>query len=361
MIGLTGTALSEENMIRAKDISRVGGTRDNVLFGMGLIVGLDGTGDSRRFEPTMEMIVNMLERFGVSLPSGSIAARNVAAVNITAILPPFATPGDKIDVTASSMGDAKSLKGGVLLLAPLHSAGGNVYAVAQGPVSLEGFTAQGVGASTTVGHVTSGVIRGGALVEQTVPMNPLRDDGMLELILFPEHVDYSTASELASAINKSFNEDTAEAISPSTIRITPPPVFSGTSMVEFISLLEQVPLKPDNVAKIIVNERTGTVVVGGNVRISPVTVTYGDLKVEIDTVMHVSQPYPFSEGETVTIVEGRLDITEEPAQAVTVEERATVEDLIGALIDVGATARDIAAVLGSVKQAGALYGELIIE
>jgi len=339
--------------VRIKDIATVDGVRTNQLVGYGLVVGLNGTGDSQQVRYTAQSISNMLQRFGMQIPPSSSRAKNVAAVMVTADLPPFARPGSRIDVTVSSIGDASSLQGGTLLQTPLVGADGQVYAVAQGPISVGGFTAGGGGAAVTKNHVTAGRIPGGALVEKEVPM-PFGKGGAITLALGAG--DFATASRVAKAINNIL-PGCAFAVDAATVRVNVPP-NKASDIVGLIAEIEELPVEPDAAAKVAVNERTGTVVVGGAVRISAAAVTHGDLHVEIGVNTVVAQPPPLSGGTTTVVTQPTVSATEETRAVVGLKPTASVDDLVKALNALKVTPRDVIAILQALKQAGALHAVL---
>ena len=342
--------------VRIKDIARINGVRSNQLVGYGLVVGLDNSGDSQQVLFTIQSVANMLREFGISSGTGKLRVRNVAAVMITAELPAFAKSGDRIDVTVSSVGDARTLQGGTLLQAPLRAANGEVYAVAQGPVSVGGFTAGGGGTSVVKNHATAGRIPRGALVERATQTDLTEDD---TLVLALERQDFTTASRVASAINDRLGAGTASARDAGTVVVR---VSSSepSGLVGLISTIEDLTVTPDATARVVVNERTGTVVIGGSVRISSAAVSHGNLIVEISTQYLVSQPGRLSAGETAVVPDASVDASEEKASLVTLEGTSTIEDLVAALNALKVTPRDTIAILQAIKQAGALHAELEI-
>jgi len=357
--------------IRIKDMVRVEGARDNQLVGYGLLVGLDSTGDSAQVSFTNQAVRNLVTRLGTRPDvADQIKTKNTATVIITANLPPFVRPGDRIDVTVSSLGDARSLQGGVLLQAPLLAADGQVYAVAQGAVSIGGFAAAGAGAQVSKNHPTVGRIPGGALVEASVP-TLIAPDNMLSLSL--RYPDDAAAVAVAAAINEatpdtrqaSFDQaapDTRQASfaavprDAGTVLVSLPEPFRGR-LTEFLAVIGQLTVTIDPPARVVINERTGTVVVGGPVTISPVAVAHGSLTVEVRTTAAVSQPPPLSGGETVVVPETAITVEEEAA-ALAPLRAATVDDLVRSLNALHATPRDLIAILQAIKQAGALHAEL---
>lgn len=338
---------------RIKELARIAGVRNNQLFGYGLVVGLDSSGDSNQVAFTARAVANMMQRFGITLSSEQLKTRNVAAVIVTADLPAFTREGDRIDVLVSSVGDARSLQGGTLLQTPLQGADGEVYAVAQGPVSIGGFAAGGPGANISRNHPTAGRIPNGAIVEREVPVTAI-EDGFLSLRLM--RPDFSTAARMVDAINRRLGSDTATPVDAGAIRVRIP-AGQERSLVTLVAQLEAIPVEPDMPARVIVNERTGTVVIGGHAVIAPVAVSHGSLVVEIAQEPVISQPSPLGEGETVVTHKEQTRVQEEEATVFPLQA-ATVEDLVKALNALRLTPRDIIAILQAIKQAGALQAEL---
>lgn len=340
--------------VRIKDIARVYGARDNQLMGYGLVVGLNGTGDSNGTLFTSQALANMLQRQGITLPQGKMKVKNVAAVMVTVDINPFVKSGDRIDINVSSLGDATSLQGGVLLQTPLTGADNKVYAVAQGSVSLGGYSAEGAGASKTSGHPTVGRIPNGALVENEIPM-PIIENGILTLTL--NYPDFTTATRMTEAINARLT-GAARARDAGTVDITVPDAYRQR-VVELVALVDELTLVPDSRARVVINERTGTVVVGGNVTVSPVALAQGNLTVSIDTALLASQPSPLSSGTTVSEKVNTIDANE-PQASFTMLRGNTVDELVRTLNAMKVSPRDVIAILQSLKQAGALQAELQI-
>ncbi len=341
---------------RLKDLARIEGVRSNQLVGYGLVVGLDGTGDSQQALFTVQSVANMLQRFGIQIAPERIKMRNVASVMITADLPPFAAQGSRLDVTISSLGDAKSLQGGTLVQTPLYAANGQVYAVAQGPISVGGFVAGGGGTSVTKNHVTAARIPDGAVVEKSVETKFSDGQGVSILLSTP---DFTTANRAADAINEKLGPGSAVAQDAATIRVMKATPTSGDA-VSLIADIGSVDVRQDDVAKVIVNEKTGTVVITGSVTIGPVAVTQGTLAVEISTTYNVSQPKAFGKGNTVVVPDKSVKATETQSAFQKLEEGATVDDLVRALNAMKVTPRDVIAIMQAIKQAGALGAELVI-
>jgi len=340
------------SQVRIGDIARARGERNNQLVGYGLVVGLDGTGDSAQSAFTNQAVRNLVTRFGNRPAAGAqIKTKNAAVVMLTADLPPFARPGDRLDVTVSSLGDARSLQGGVLLQAPLLGADGQVYAVAQGAVSVGGFAAGGAGAQVTKNHPTVGRIPNGALVEAAPPAQA----AVSGLHLCLHQPNSSTAVAVAQAISAALAA-TATAVDAGTVVASIPDPYQGRE-TEFHALVEGLTVRVDLPARVVINERTGTVVVGGPVTISPIAIAHGGLTVQISTRAEVSQPPPFSPGSVVVTPETSIAAMEERV-AVAPLQAATVDDLVRALNALRATPRDLIAILQAIKRAGALNAEL---
>jgi len=341
--------------VRIKDIAHIQGARDNQLLGYGLVVGLNGTGDSS--ELSREIIKNFLERLRVTVSTKDLDAKNVAVVTVTATLPAFARPGTRIDVLVSSLADAKSLQGGVLLQTPLLGADHQVYAIGQGPVSIGGFAASGAAASIVKGHPTVGNVPNGALIERTVPVT-LSTDSTLTLCL--REPDFTTSARLAAAINKVF-PSAARPIDGGSVAVSiPPDQREPSQLVPFIARLEEVQVRPDAPARVIMNERTGTIVSGAHVRIAQVAIAHGSLVFITRESADVSQPAPFSEGQTVVTPTTQLEVHEPERAVMVIDETPTVADVARALNALGVKPNDIVAIFQAIKRAGALPAELIV-
>jgi flagellar P-ring protein precursor FlgI len=342
---------------RVKDISALAGVRDNQLIGYGLVVGLNGTGDGGNTAFTTQSVSSMLRALGITVNPKDIKARNIAAVMVTANLPPFARAGGRVDIVVSSMGDAKSLQGGTLLLTPLRAPDGEIYAVAQGPLSVGGFAAGGKsGSSVQKNHPTVGHIAAGALIEREVPGQFV---GREHVTLVLHNPDFTTSSRLVQTINDQIGETVARALDSGTIKIQVPVQFRA-HLVEFVSALENMEVTPDAVAKVVLDERTGTVVIGENVRISTIAVAHGSLSIEIKESLLVSQPPPFSEGATVVTPESDVRVQEAKANLLLLPQAVTIRDLVRALNSIGVTPRDLIAIFQAIKAAGALQAQLEI-
>ncbi len=354
-LGLFGVFPNPCGAARIKDIAHFMGVRTNPLYGYGLVVGLNGTGDNTKTEFTTNTLANMLDRLGIHVDPDSLKVKNVAAVMVTAKLPPFARIGNRIDVQVSSIGDAKSLEGGTLLLTPLQGPDGQIYAVAQGPIATGGFSASGAsGSSVQKNHPTVGYIPGGAIVEKELPLSL---DHLRSLDLVLRNPDFSTATQVAQKINLTLGGPFARAVSGSTIRLNVPPSFQS-DIVGLISRVETVEVSPDVPAKVVINERTGTIVMGENVRIAPVAVAHGNLTVQITEEPSVSQPLPFSQGKTTVTPQSTVQVQESKGSLNLLKGGTTIGEVINGLNAIGATPRDIITILQTIKAAGALHAEL---
>ena len=343
-----------ERKVRLKDIATVQGVRDNLLFGYGLVVGLNRTGDTQQTFFATQTLANILQRMGVQIPVASVQVRNVAGVFVTATLPPFARPGTKIDVTASSIGDAKSLQGGVLLLTPLHAADGQVYVTAQGPLAIAGYTAGSHGNVSQVNHPTVGRIPDGGIVEKDSSVDLSRADHISFLLREP---DFDVAANAAKAINDRAGKDVAHAVDATRIVVSLAGV-SPDAIPAFVGKISDATLAISPPARVVINERTGTIVLGADVSLGPCSIIQGSLAVQISTEYQVSQPAPFSGGQTTVVPQTNVQAQEEAAKAVRLNEGATVDDLVRGLQSIGATAKDIVAILQAIKAAGALQADL---
>lgn len=361
---------------RIKDIASIKGIRPNQLLGYGLVIGLNGSGDKAGTGFTLQGLANMLERMGVHVSPEDIKVSNVAAVMVSATLPPFARIGKKIDVTLSSIGDAKSLQGGTLLLTPLKGVDGKVYGLAQGAISIGGFTAGGAsGGGITKNHPTVGRISGGGTIERELPLSL---ENKRELTMILNNADFNTAARVADAINTKFEAAIARPVDSGTLNVTIPGQFQER-VVNLIAEIGNLQVSPDSVAKVIVNEKTGTVVIGENVRIQRVAVAHGNLSIQIKESQEVSQPLPFAPsggdvfpvqteggvvvapgGSTVVTPESQVSISEEKSQLLLVPEGRTIGELVKALNAIGVTPRDLITILQALKASGALQGELEI-
>ncbi len=344
---------------RVKDIASVAGVRSNALIGYGLVVGLDGTGDQTAQTPfTIQSLRNMLTQFGITLPADvNPQLQNIAAVTVHADLPAFAKPGSKIDITVASIGNAKSLRGGSLLLTPLRGVDGAVYALAQGNLVVGGFGASGLdGSSVTVNIPSAGRIPGGATVEKHSPAGMPTDTPVVLNLHTP---DFTTASRLAGVINTALGPAIAAAVDAVSIEVDAP--ANPSQRTAFISLLENLNVEPDQgPARIVVNSRTGTVVIGSQVRVTPAAVAHGSLVVTISEEAGVSQPAPFGTGDTVVVANSEVTVSEEESRMFLFEPGASLNEIVEAVNQVGAAPGDLVAILEALKQAGALRAELIV-
>ncbi len=341
---------------RIKDLVSIAGVRSNQLLGYGLVVGLDGTGGKTRF--TRQSLRNMLNRFGITVPANvNLQSKNVAAVAVHASLPPFTKPGQTIDVTISSLGDAKSLRGGSLLMTPLKGADGQVYAVAQGNLIVGGLGVSGTDGSRVSLNVPSvGRIPNGASVERAVPNAFTQGD---YVVLNLKTADFTTASRVSTSINKTVGPGIAKPIDAASIRVSSPKDMS--QRVAFMSLLENINVVPAEApARIIVNSRTGTIVIGMHVKVMPAAVTHGSLTVTITETAEVSQPEPFSEGETVVVPKSDIQIRQDKNRMFMFNPGVKLDEIVRAVNQVGAAPGDLVAILEALKQAGALRAELIV-
>jgi len=342
-----------EGASRLKDLATFEGMRDNQLVGYGLVVGLAGTGDRRQAVFSTQSLTNLLQRMGVSVDPNALTVKNTAAVMVTAILPAFAQPGSHIDVTAAAVGDAPNLQGGILVLTSLRGPNGQVYAVAQGAVVTGGFSAGKAGNTQTVNHPTVGRVPNGAIVERAAPSIPPGDHLKLQI----KEADFTTAARVSAAVNLHFKAPVAKPENSALVSITVPEQFRGRP-IEFMAELEILTVEVDRTSRVVVNERTGTIVMGKDVRISPVAILQGNLTVEIKTTFDVAQPAPLSTGTTAVIPEVTVGAKEEKTRNIVLKQGATVEELIRALAAIGSTSRDVIAILQSLRAAGALEAEL---
>ncbi|MDZ7672996.1 MAG: flagellar basal body P-ring protein FlgI [Halanaerobiales bacterium] len=347
-------AQNEDPIVKIGNITRIRGIRDNQLVGYGIVVGLAGTGDSNRSQATVQSVANMMGSFSIDVTPDQIRSQNLAAVMLTANLPPFVHSGDRIDVTVSSMGDADSLQGGTLIMSPLRAANNEVYAVAQGPISIGGFNAQGGGASVRQNHPTVGRMPNGALVEKEINFELDKE----ELRLLLQTPNFDTANNIANAINEKLQyNNIAQAEDAGTVVINVPENYDDR-VVDFIAQVNKTEVRTSMEAKVVIDERTGTIVMSHNVRISTVAVAHGNITVTIKTSEEVSQPPSFSDGETKVTTETEIEVEEEEGNIVVVSNENTINDLVTALNTIGATPRDIISILQKIKAAGALHGKI---
>lgn len=343
--------------VRIKDITSLQDLPAQNVLGYGLVVGLDGTGDSKQSLVALQTAANMLRKFGITIPAARIRLKNIAAVMVTATIPPFMPAGSRVDVQVSSMGDAKSLEGGTLLMTPLVDSRGALYARAQGAISIGGFNIESQGGDrirknyALVGRVPNG----GALIQPST-ISALPDSAIFLNLNQP---DFTTAFRISQAIDKQFGEHVALALNAVQVRIIIPAAYR-TKVSEFISIIEGLKVEPDVSARVVVNERTGTVVVGDNVTLSPVAIAHGNLRIEIQATPVISQPAPFSQGQTVVVPQTQTTVTDSNGRLLYMESSANVRDVARALNALGVSPRDIVAIFQALKEAGALKAELII-
>ena len=348
-------ASAESAVTRIKDISKVQGMRSNQLMGYGLVVGLAGTGDGSSSAETIQSIANMLLSYGINVNRNNIKPDNTAAVMVTATLPPFAREGDTIDVTVSSIADADSLRGGTLLQTPLRAGNGEVYVVAQGSVSTGGFTAGRGGTSVQAAFPTVGIAVNAGIVERSVE-DDIGSDGHLSISL--SHSDFTTASRVAGAINAQYG-NIAQATNPGRVDVSIPSYYRG-NVVGFVASIEELPIRPDNMARVVVNERTGTIIMGGEISVDAVAITQGGISIRIQANTDVSQPGPFSYGNTVITEDPDVSVKEHKGSTIVLPATTNVSDIVGALNTVGSTPLDTIYILQAMNEAGALNAELDI-
>lgn len=363
LLAVAGVAQAQDaRSARLKDVARVAGVRENPLTGYGLVFGLSGSGDSSRNRATLQSVANTLRGFGVNVALEDLASRNVAAVLVTAKLPAFAEPGQMLDVQVASAGDARSLNGGTLMLAPLSGPDGKVYAIAQGAISVGGYQFEAITASVQKNHPTVGWIPSGATVERAVPLGVAGGGQRLSILL--NEPDFTTAERIVAALSAAMPGPTVHAEHAGKVTVD----FGAApaSLVAEIARIENVVVSPQRKSRVVVNERTGTVVAGGDVRLGRVSISHGELRIDISTTYSVSQPggvliEPGASIGSVVVPNSEIDVREGVAPIVSVPEGATVADLISALRAIHLSTRDVIAVLQSIKAAGALDGELLIQ
>jgi flagellar P-ring protein precursor FlgI len=356
----SGLALSQSTsaLARVKDVATIEGIRDNQLVGYGLVVGLRGTGDSSQTVFPAQTLISALERMGITVPqTGSNSAsnmqvKNMAAVFVVATLPPFARPGYRMDITVSSAGDARTLEGGILLMTPLYGPDGQIYAQAQGSLVLGGYTVSAGGNTRQLNHPTTGRIPGGALVERPVPFD-LKQMHTVGVLL--NDADFHTAERMAAAINAALESERAHAVDSRRVEIAAAP---GEDMAALLDRVEAVEVEVYPRARVVVNERTGTVVIGGKVRLQPVSILHGGLSVNVVAESLVSQPNAFSNGTTQVVQQTSVEAQDKPVNRIDLKAGATVEDLVQELQRTGAGARDVISILQAMKEAGALEADL---
>jgi flagellar P-ring protein precursor FlgI len=337
---------------RVKDVASIEGIRDNQLVGYGIVVGLMGTGDSQQTTFPAQTLAATLLRMGVSVPATSIRVQNLAAVFVAATLPPFARPGTKLDVTVSSAGDARSLEGGLLLMTPLYGADGKIYAQAQGPLVVGGYSVSVNGNTRQYNHPNTARVPFGAMVERGVPLDL---EGRSKFSLLLNDADFRTAEAVAQAINHELNRPVAHALDSRQIDLA---VAKGEDVPELLAQVESVEVPVFPKAKVVVNERTGTVVIGGTVVLQPVSILHGGLAINVVSQFEVSQPNPFSSGSTQVVQQTQITARDKPVNRIELKQGATVDDLVRSLQTIGASARDVISILQAMKSAGALEAEI---
>lgn len=343
--------------VRTKDIAVVQGLHSMDLVGYGLVVGLDGTGDTKRSLVALQTATNMLKRFGINVPAGQMRLKNIAAVMVTATVPPFMPAGSGLDVIVSSMGDAKSLEGGTLVLTPLVDGEGRLFARAQGALSIGGFNIESIGGDRIrKNYALVGRVPNGATLVRDSQVSSLPDSALRLALKTP---DFTTAVRLAEAINTNFNNEIANALNAVQIFVNIPAGFKN-KVADFISEIENLKIDPDVEARVVVNERTGTVVVGENVALSPVAIAHSNLRIEVQTTPVISQPAPFSQGQTVVTPQTQTTVSDTEGRLLVVEQSANVREVARALNALGVKPRDIVAIFQALKEAGALKAKLII-
>lgn len=348
--------LSTAEASRIKELAQLEGVRANQLVGYGLVVGLNGTGDSTSTQFTIQSLVSMMERLGVTVDPNKVKVDNVAAVVVTATLPPFSRAGSTIDVSVSSVGDAENLAGGTLLMTPLKAADGKIYAVAQGSLVVGSLAFGGKAAMVQKNHPTAGRIPDGALVEREVPF-AFGQTGELRYRL--HDADFTTVTRMTEAVNQHFGAPVAQSLDGGQMQVTIPVSYQD-QVVDFVSQLELLDVTPDVLARIVVNEKTGTIVMGERVRISTVAVSHGNLNLVISEQSNVSQPNPLSDGETVVTPETEVLVSEDKGNLVVLQQGVSIGDVAAALNAIGATPRDLIAIFQAIKASGALYAELVV-
>jgi flagellar P-ring protein precursor FlgI len=359
---MQASAASDNNrLVLVRDITSVEGIRDNMLVGYGLVVGLSGTGDRQQTIFTVQTLANAMQKMGVLISPAAVVVKNIAAVFVTASLPPFARPGAKLDVTVSSIGDAKSLEGGVLLMSALHGPDGQVYAEAQGPLVLGGYSAGNGANGKQVNATTVGLIPEGAIVERDTSVDI---SAFKTVSLLLRNPDFSTAEDIANAVNLEFRKPVASALDSSRVDISVTEA-SAASVPMLISRVQKLMLKVHTPAKIVINERTGTIVMGGDVKLSPVSVIHGSLSIQVVTRYEVSQPLvaPLkgNAGQPVVVPDTTISVNDAPAQSMRLDEGANVEELVSGLHAIGTTARDVVAILQAIKAEGGMQADLEVQ
>jgi len=340
--------------VKIGDLTTIEGVRDNALIGYGMVVGLTLTGDSQQTVFTTQTLANIMQRMGAQIPPATAQVKNVAAVFVTASLPPFARPGTAVDVTVSSIGDAKSLEGGLLLLTPLYGADGQVYAAAQGPIAVGGFAAGGAGATKQMNHPTIGRIPSGGRVERSLNFDFNR---LAPVSLLLREADFSTAGQISDAINREFGHEVASARDGGRVEFNPE-ATGLKNLTAILAKIENLVIAVHYRARVVVNERTGTIVMGKDVRLGAVSILHGGFSVEISTSYAVSQPNPQTQGKTEVVPQSEVQAKDKPAKRLEIGVGASIEELVGGLQSMGASARDVISILQAIKAAGALDADL---
>jgi len=340
--------------VKVRDLTSVEGVRENPLIGYGMVVGLTQTGDSQQTVFTTQTLANIMQRMGAQIPPATAIVKNVAAVFVTASLPAFARPGTQVDVTVSSIGDAKSLEGGVLLLTPLYGADGQVYAAAQGPIAVGGFAAGGAGTTKQMNHPTTGRVPAGGRVERSLAFDFNR---LASVSLLLRESDFSTAGEISDAINREFGHAVASARDGGRVEVDPT-ATGVTNLTAVLARIENLAVPVHRRARVVLSERTGTIVMGKDVRLGAVSILHGGFSVQIQTEYSVSQPAPLSAGKTEVVANTEVQAKDSPAKRLEIGEGASIDELVGGLHNMGATARDVISILQAIKAAGALDADL---
>lgn len=355
LLAIPSSALAAmTRQVRIRDITDIQGVRENQLLGYGLVVGLQGTGDRQQTYFTVQTLANTLQRLGVQIPAGSAVVKNVAAVMVTGQLPAFSESGMKMDITVSSIGDAKSLEGGVLLLTALHGTDGQIYAEAQGPLTTGGYSEGAIGQLRAVNYPTVGRVPDGAIIERNARVDL---SGLRTISFLLRNADFTAARDIVDAINKSFGTTVASALDSRHIDVDTR-AAAMPSVPQLISRVQSLSISIQTPARVIVNERTGTIVLGGDVLLSPVSILHGGLQIQVDTVFTTSQPGPFSNGTTTTVPNTELTVQDKQARSIRLGNGADVEELVKGLHAIGATSHDVVAILQAIKSAGGLQAEL---
>ena len=340
--------------VKIRDLTSVEGVRENPLIGYGMVVGLTQTGDSQQTVFTTQTLANIMQRMGAQIPPATAIVKNVAAVFVTASLPAFARPGTQVDVTVSSIGDAKSLEGGVLLLTPLYGADGQVYAAAQGPIAVGGFAAGGAGATKQMNHPTTGRVPAGGRVERSLTFDFNR---LAPVSLLLRESDFSTAGEISDAINREFGHAVSSARDGGRVEVDPA-ATGVANLTAVLARIENLTVPVHRRARVVLSERTGTIVMGKDVRLGAVSILHGGFSVQIQTEYSVSQPAPLSAGKTEVVANTEVQAKDSPAKRLEIGEGASIDELVGGLHNMGATARDVISILQAIKAAGALDADL---